>query len=258
MNYLGHSIIEEVRNSTTDPVTNLIPNVDDTYDLGSSTKRWHELYVTNNLPLDNRSLPTQLPNGMFASMCHPMRFSNGVPSGNLEFVFDPVRNYILSGFGTSSAYTDSMTSLKYAGTYRYCVKMQFAVVGSVTPNFNTNLDFYIKIGTRVVCAPFDLPGLRSDNMHAGEITVSGTIDMLEDAGTPTTEVFTTMTVSYANLTYAYSRTYTNLLSDVDTSTNSHYSMEIFGNTSDVGKSVNVMRHVGTLECIHSNVVPVIV
>ena len=80
MNYLGRSIIEEVRSTTTD----LIPNVDNTYDLGSSLKRWHELYVTNNLPLDTRSLPTHLPNGMFASMCHPMRFSNGIPSCRLS------------------------------------------------------------------------------------------------------------------------------------------------------------------------------
>lgn len=252
MNYLGRSIIEEVRSTTTD----LIPNVDNTYDLGSSVKRWHELYVTNNLPLDNRSLPTQLPNGMFASMCHPMRFSNGVPSGNLEFVNNPVRNYILSGFGSPSAYTDSMTSLKYAGTYRYCVKCKFNVVGAITPAFDADLGFYVKIGTTIVCAPFDLAPIPSNLMNGGEITVAGTIDMIEDAGTSSTSVYVTMTVSYANETYAYSRTYTNYLTDVDTTTNSHYSMEVFGNTSTVGKSINLVRHVGTLECIHSNVAPV--
>jgi hypothetical protein len=255
MNYLGRSIIDEVRSTTTDSVTDLIPDVDNTYDLGSSAKRWHELYVTNNLPLDNRSLPTQLPNGMFASMCHPMRFSNGVPSGNLEFVNDPVRNYILSGFGTSSAYTDSMTSLKYAGTYRYCVKCRFDVVGSATPVFGTSLTFLVKIGTRTVCQPFDLALILSDSMNVGDITVAGTIDMLQDAQEETS-VSTTMTVSFTNRDYVYSRTYTNFLTDVNTTTNSHYSMEVQGLTLAVGKSVNLIRHVGTLECIHSNVAPV--
>jgi hypothetical protein len=253
MNYLGRSIIEEVRSTTTD----LIPNVDNTYDLGSSVKRWHELYVTNNLPLDNRSLPTQLPNGMFASMCHPMRFSNGVPSGNLEFIYEPYRTYVLSGFGTSSAYTDPYTSLKYAGTYAYCVKMRFNVVGSITPVLESFFTFRVKIGTRIVCTTFDLAPVSSNLMNGGEITVSGTIDMLEDAGGPNlNEVFTTMTVSYANEAYAYSRTQTNLLNDVDTSINSHYSMEILGIAGAVDRAVYVNRHVGTLQCIHSNVAPV--
>lgn len=251
MNYLGRSIIEEVRSTTTD----LIPNVDNTYDLGSSLKRWHELYVTNNLPLDTRSLPTHLPNGMFASMCHPMRFSNGIPSGNLVFTNGTVRNYILSGFGSTTAYDDTTTALKYAGTYKYHVSAGFGVIGLTTPLFNTSLNYYVKIGSRIICTATDITNIVS-NFNGGEIDISGTIDMLEDAGTPTTSVYVTMTVSYKLENYSYSRTWTNYLTDVDTTTNSHYSLEIFGLVNSGVFDVAVDRHIGTLECIYSNVAPV--
>lgn len=256
MNYLGRSIIEEVRSTTTD----LIPNVDNTYDLGSSLKRWHELYVTNNLPLDVRSLPTQLPNGMFASMCHPMRFSNGVPSGNLVFTTGTVRNYILSGFGTLSAYTDTTTALKYAGTYKYHVSAGFGVIGSAEPVFTTSLNYNVKIGSRTICTASGIIPIYS-NFDGGEIDISGTIDMLEDAGTEFTSVYVTMTVSYklGQLgTYPYSRTWTQYLTDVDTRTDSNYSLEIFGLVDSGVFNVAVNRHIGTLECIYSNVAPVTV
>lgn len=261
MNYLGFSIIEEVQ-GVDRPVTDLIPNVDNTYDLGSESKRWEKLYLTNNLPLDDRSLPTQLFNGLFVSMCHPMRFSNGVPSGPLTFNGNAVTTYTLSGYGTASAFTDAMTSLKYAGTYKYHVSAAFNVLGLAAPaTFFTSLNYNVKIGDRVVCTAPGIVNVLStlDNAPNGDgvIDISGTINMLEDAGIENTSFYTTMTVSYKNSNnYSYCRTWTNYLTDVDTTTNSHYSLDILGIVQPPALyDVAVTRHIGTLECIYSNVAP---
>lgn len=254
MNYLGRSIIEEVRSTTTD----LIPSIDDIYSLGSSLKRWYRLYVSNNLPLDNRSLPTHLPNGLFASMCHPMRFSNGVPSGTLLFPKGVATSYILSGFGTPSAYNAGTTSLKYAGTYKYHVTAEFAFLGLPVPGIvqSTLFIYDVKIGDRIICTSTDIQNI-SPELTGCEIDISGTIDMLENAGTASTSVYVTMNVSYKLLGFIYNRTWTNYLEDVDTTTNSHYQLTVSGllAPSAVYDNSALVRHIGTLECIHSNVTP---
>ena len=255
MNYLGRSIIDEVRGVTTD----LIPNIDDVYSLGSSLKRWYQLYVSNNLPLDTRSLPTHLPNGLFASMCHPMRFSNGVPSDVLLFPRNVPTSYILSGFGTQSAYNAGTTSLKYAGTYKYHVTAEFFFFGQGFPGIvqSTQFIYDVKIGDTIICSSTDIRNVLPE--YAGcEIDISGTIDMLEDAGTATTSVYVTMTVSYMLPdNFIYNRTWTNYLTDVDTTTNSHYQLVVTGllAPTSVYENSALRRHIGTLECIHSNVTP---
>lgn len=255
MNYLGRSIIEEVRSATTD----LIPNIDDIYSLGSSLKRWYRLYVSNNLPLDNRSLPTHLPNGLFASMCHPMRFSNGVPSGPLLFPKGVTTSYILSGFGTPSAYNAGTTSLKYAGTYKYHVTAQFTFLGGPFPGIvqSTLFIYDVKIGNRIICTSADIQNLLPE-YNGCQIDISGTIDMLENAGTASTSVYVTLTVSYIQpYNYIYNRTWTNYLTDVDTTTNSHYQLTVSGLLAPTSIYDNsaLVRQIGTLECIHSNVTP---
>jgi hypothetical protein len=81
--------------------------------------------------------------------------------------------------------------------------------------------------------------------------------MLEDAGIENTSFYTTMTVSYKNSNnYSYCRTWTTYLTDVDTTTNSRYSIDILGIVLlPALYDVAVTRHIGTLECIYSNVAP---
>jgi len=253
MNYLGRSIIEEVRSATTD----LIPDIDNIYSLGSSLKRWYQLYVSNNLPLDNRSLPTHLPNGLFASMCHPMRFSNGVPTGILLFPRGVPTTYILSGFGTDSAYNAGTTSLKYAGTYKYHVTAGF-FAGAALPGFvqSTQLIYDVKIGDTIIISSTGIQAMFAEFTDF-EIDISGTIDMLENAGAADTSVYVTMSVSYGRDTYEYNRTWTNYLTNVNTTTNSHYQLTVSGLLAPTAVFDNsgLQRHIGTLECIHSNVTP---
>jgi hypothetical protein len=187
-----------------------------------------------------------------------MRFSNGVPSGTLLFPKGVATSYILSGFGTPSAYNAGTTSLKYAGTYKYHVTAEFAFLGLPVPGIvqSTLFIYDVKIGDRIICTSTDIQNI-SPELTGCEIDISGTIDMLENAGTASTSVYVTMNVSYKLLGFIYNRTWTNYLEDVDTTTNSHYQLTVSGllAPSAVYDNSALVRHIGTLECIHSNVTP---
>jgi hypothetical protein len=184
-----------------------------------------------------------------------MRFSNGVPTGSLVFNPSTVASYILSGFGTTSAYNGGTTSLNYAGTYKYHVTAGFNVIGLPTLPNDTTLVYDVKIGNRIICTSTGIAKIFAE-FSGGEIDISGTIDMLENAGTEATSVYVTMSVSHRSGIYTYSKTWTNYWTDVDTTTNSHYQLVVSG-VVDSGSPFNtsIIRHIGTLECIHSNVTP---
>jgi hypothetical protein len=135
MNYLGHSIVDEVGGGG-----------------GGSTN------VENALNQDTVAMQTVLSNFAPAVSLHPYRFSNGLQQ---QFYFqdiNPPQVAVISGIGSVTSYSNAMLKLNYRGTYKFHVLSRWfsSVYGVGTPI--NSFRFGVYIGSTLVL-PMDFFGV---------------------------------------------------------------------------------------------------
>jgi hypothetical protein len=113
---------------TADVNSNIIPNTDNTYDLGSAAQRWRDIYwggslfggdaVFNNLQVNNNTdLRGNIFNTSISTPATPLTFADDmIPSNNLAYDFGTAANLWRSGnFGALSTYAAGGISVNNGG-----------------------------------------------------------------------------------------------------------------------------------------------
>jgi hypothetical protein len=251
MNYLGHSIVDEV--GAGNGFRDLIPFGDSIYSIGSRVKKWYRLWLTNYLPRDSRSLPTHLGNGQFTNMVHPMRLTT-LP--NTYSFSNTLSEYITAGGNpiVSPFCNQPLSDLEYKGTYTYNIEGELVTISGVP---STTILFAVKIGN-VTLVGSDGSELCLGNRSPLRIRVNGTINMLNDSGTTNTSFFSTMTVTYQfGSSYTYTKIFTGTVNNVDTElfNDRVYSFNVAGVILVPFSTTSEFRqYVGTLQCINSDMI----
>jgi hypothetical protein len=239
MNYLGHSIVDEVGGGGNGPGN-----------------------VENALNQDTVAMQTVLSNFAPAVSLHPYRFSNGAKQ---LYTFDNInqpQTAVISGYGTSSSFQNQMTSLNYKGTYEFHVVLKW--YGFIIPSIEIPINsfrFGVYIGETLVL-PMSFLSFQNfiDTSNPMTIDISGTIDVLGNPSSGPTPIQTTLRYILQNnspnplLSTGYNtNTVTVNMTDV---VNRNYSMRFVvlktGGGDPVNNIVYMTRHVGTLNCVYSD------
>ncbi len=237
MNYLGHSIVDEVGGS------------------GGSTNN------PNALNEDIVAMQSVLSNYQPAVSLHPYRFSNGTKQ---EYTFDSInqpQNAIISGIGTTSSYQNQMTSLNYKGTYEFHVVLKW--YGFIIPSDQIPINsfrFGVYIG-EVQVLPMKFLQFQNiiESGNAMTIDISGTIDLLANPSA-STPVQTNLRYMLQNdspnplLSVGYNTNTTTV--NMTAAMNRNYSLRFTvlktGGDDPLNNIVYLTRLVGTLNCIYSD------
>lgn len=240
MNYLGHSVVDEVGGG------------------GSSTN------VPNPLSQDLVATQTVLSNFQRAVSLHPYRFSNGLEQ---RFFFDNInqpQTIVISGYGSLTSYHNAMTKLNYRGTYKFHVLSRWfgSVFGVGTPI--NSFRFGVYIGTTLIL-PMDNLQL-SNNVGEGDpmyIDICGTIDVLDDPALGTTTVQASLQYTlydvgpgtFFNIGYNSKITVVDMVDPANRDYQMKFTILKTGGGDPQFNSVYLSRLLGTLNCTYSDPYP---
>jgi hypothetical protein len=235
MNYLGHSIVNEVGG-------------------GGSTN------VKNALSQDTVAMQTVLSNFQPAVSLHPYRFSNGESTVYNYNLLNDVITQTISGKYSPSSYSLEMTALNYKGTYAF--KMIGSWYGAGINNVGlipqNSFSFRVQIGNQIILT---MPTILFTN-NVGDtdpmyIEIDGIIDVL-NSPSASTIIQTTAKYQLRNSTFSNSAyTYNSSTLDLSDEAFRNYTMDlrIIGDTIPINPILNFIvfkRLVGTLNCVHSD------
>lgn len=234
MNYLGHSIVDEVGGG------------------GGSTN------VSNALNVDAVAMQTVLSNFQPAVSLHPYRFSNG---NNTVYQYDVTggpMTQTISGFGSPSSYSTQMTALNYKGTYAFEMIGRFYTAENYAgnPPPRNSYNFNILLGNQIILT---IPVIIFDPINISDIMyikLNGIIDVPNDPGASTVIQTTGEYNLRSNLFSNSAITYNRVTIDLSQPSSRNYHMDLRiqldSGTAPVFNNINFRRMVGTLNCVHSD------
>ena len=244
MNYLGHSIVDEVD--------------------GGGGGGGGGRNVANALNLDAAAMQAVLKNFKPAVSIHPYRFSNGsstVYNYNLLSGL-PVPQQI-SGLGTPSSYNLQMTGLNYKGAYAFKMVGRWwgiSLWGANNPAQNS-LSFRVRLGATTIFTLSPLLITNGPNVATQTeplyIEINGIIEVLDSPG-PNTNIQTTAKFELRNSNLSnFGFTHENSTLDLSELYSRQYALDLVIDQTIPAVSqadINVIeftRLVGTLNCIYS-------
>lgn len=235
MNYLGHSIVDEVGG-------------------GGSTN------VSNALNQDTVAMQTVLSNFKPAVSLHPYRFSNGESTVYNYNLLNGVITQTISGQGSPSSYGLTMNEINYKGTYAFKMVGSWygAGINNVGLEPQNSFSFRVHIGSQIVLT---MPTILFTN-NVGDtdpmyIEIDGIIDVL-NSPSASTIIQTTAKYQLRNSTFSnFAYTYNSSTVDLSDQALRNYFMDlrIIGDTIPINPILNFIvfkRLVGTLNCVHSD------
>lgn len=237
MNYLGHSIVDEVGGG------------------GGSTN------IANALDQDVVAMQTVLSNFQPAVSLNPYRFSNGLQQQFHFIDINAPQAIVISGNGSLTSYHNAMFKLNYRGTYKFHVLSRWfsSVFGVGTPI--NSFRFGVYIGSTLVLPMDFLQFTNNRNQEAPMyIDISGTIDVLDDPTLGTTTVQTSLRYilyntgpgSFLNIGYNDQTTVVDMVDPANRDYQMKFTILKTGGGDPQYNEVYLTRLVGTLNCIYSD------